>query len=283
MGRRPRRRAPAPAPMRRTSRRPSAASHRERPITSGSSRRAMPAASRAPTRTFTTQSPPTRGDRRRRHRLARRPRRWAASLNPNGRSTSWYVEYGTTTKYGSRTSTRSAGSGTATQAVVAGVANLQPGVTYHFRLVASSSLGTTRGADATFVTSGAPTVSTGPDQLRHPDADLGAGHRHREPPRPSDDLVVRVRAYARLRLQNGRAPRSAARPTSPSAHGSGPHTRRALALPRRGTQLRPGRAPDPTPRSRHRRVRSIRSVVPCAARSSARRPPTCSAGQGVVT
>jgi len=57
---------------------------------------------------------------------------------------------------------RSAGSGTATLAVAAGVSNLTPGLTYNFRLVASSSLGTTRGSNATFVTSGGPTVSTGP-------------------------------------------------------------------------------------------------------------------------
>ena len=84
------------------------------------------------------------------------------SLNPNGHSTSWYFEYGKSTSYGSRTSSRGAGSGTATLAVSAGIANLTPGATYHFRVVASSSLGTTRGADATFVTIGGPVVATGP-------------------------------------------------------------------------------------------------------------------------
>lgn len=84
------------------------------------------------------------------------------SVNPNGRSTSWYVEYGTSTSYGSKTSSRSAGSGIATLAVLATVSNLTPGVTYHFRLVASSLLGTTRGADATFATTGAPSAATGP-------------------------------------------------------------------------------------------------------------------------
>jgi len=84
------------------------------------------------------------------------------SVNPNGRSTSWYVEYGASTTYGSRSSSLSAGSGTASLAVVATVSNLRPGVTYHFRLVATSSLGTTRGADATFVTTGAPLAATGP-------------------------------------------------------------------------------------------------------------------------
>jgi RTX calcium-binding nonapeptide repeat (4 copies) len=84
------------------------------------------------------------------------------SVNPNGRSTSWYFEYGTSTSYGLKTSSRGAGSGTATLAVVASVSNLTPGITYHYRLVASSSLGTTRGADATFGTTGAPSTATGP-------------------------------------------------------------------------------------------------------------------------
>ena len=52
--------------------------------------------------------------------------------------------------------------GLAGLAVVAAVSNLRPGVTYHFRLVASSSLGTARGSDATFVTTGAPLAATGP-------------------------------------------------------------------------------------------------------------------------
>jgi Ca2+-binding RTX toxin-like protein len=84
------------------------------------------------------------------------------SVNPNGRSTSWYFEYGTSTSYGLKTSSRSAGSGTATLTVVATVSNLTPGVTYHFRLVASNSLGTTRGADATFGATGPPSAATGP-------------------------------------------------------------------------------------------------------------------------
>ena len=84
------------------------------------------------------------------------------SVNPNARSTSWYFEYGPATSYGSKTSTRSAGSGTATLVVIEPISNLTPGATYHFRLVATSSLGTTRGADLTFATTGAPSVATGP-------------------------------------------------------------------------------------------------------------------------
>ncbi len=83
------------------------------------------------------------------------------SVNPNGRSTSWFVEYGTSTRYGSRTSSRGVGSGRAAVVVAAKVSNLRPGVVYHFRLVATSSLGTTRGGDVTFMTTGAPLPVTG--------------------------------------------------------------------------------------------------------------------------
>ena len=83
------------------------------------------------------------------------------SVNPNGRSTTWFVQYGTSTSYSSRTSSRSAGSGTAAVTVAVTVSNLKPGVTYHFRLVATNALGTTRGTDATFTTTGAPSAVTG--------------------------------------------------------------------------------------------------------------------------
>lgn len=85
----------------------------------------------------------------------------AGKVNPNGRTTSWWVEYGTTTTYGSRSSSRSAGSGTTTQSVSVTLSGLSPGTLYHYRLVASSSLGTGPGADATFTTIGPPAVVTG--------------------------------------------------------------------------------------------------------------------------
>jgi hypothetical protein len=111
--------------------------------------------------TFTTQAPPTvvtvpaTG-------IGPTSATLGGTVNPNGRSTSVYVEYGTTTSYGSRTSSRSAGSGTSVITVAIPVSNLRPGVTYHFRLVGTSSLGTTRGADVAFSTLGAPLAATGP-------------------------------------------------------------------------------------------------------------------------
>ncbi len=82
------------------------------------------------------------------------------SVDANGRPTTWYFEYGTSTSYGTKTAAKSATGSTATS-VSASVTGLQAGRTYHFRIVATSDGGTTSGADATFTTSGSPAVSTG--------------------------------------------------------------------------------------------------------------------------
>ena len=76
------------------------------------------------------------------------------SVDPNGHSTSWYFEYGTSTSYGTRTSSRSAGSGRGFQSVSVTVSNLTPATIYHFRLVASNSAGTVNGSDGSLATPG---------------------------------------------------------------------------------------------------------------------------------
>ena len=85
------------------------------------------------------------------------------SVNPNGLATTYYFQYGTTTTYGSQTASTSAGSGSAAVNVNAAVTGLTAGTLYHFRLVATSSAGSTNGADLTFTTTTAqspPTVTT---------------------------------------------------------------------------------------------------------------------------
>jgi hemolysin type calcium-binding protein/purple acid phosphatase-like protein len=82
-------------------------------------------------------------------------------VDPGGEETSWYVEYGTTVSYGSRTAARSAGNGTAQVDVSEQLKSLTTGATYHYRVVATNSSGTGRGADATFATQAAPAVVTG--------------------------------------------------------------------------------------------------------------------------
>ena len=85
------------------------------------------------------------------------------TINPNGASTAYYFEYGRTTAYGSTTITTSAGSGTAEVTVTANITGLSADTTYHFRLVAANSIGTTSGSDQTFTSSASlgPTVTTG--------------------------------------------------------------------------------------------------------------------------
>jgi hypothetical protein len=87
--------------------------------------------------------------------------RLAGTVDPNGRTTTWFFEYGTTTGYGSRTPGVSAGSGTSGRNVAATVSSLTPGRLYHYRLVAQSDAGTSRGSDRTFSTAGPPLVATG--------------------------------------------------------------------------------------------------------------------------
>src|SRR3989449_6522846 len=67
------------------------------------------------------------------------------TVNPNGQATTWYFEYGTSTSYGSKTSTMNAGSGTSNVDASATLSGLAPGTTYHYRLVAPTIAGTNPG------------------------------------------------------------------------------------------------------------------------------------------
>ena len=74
------------------------------------------------------------------------------SVDPKGLSTSWHFEYGVTSSYGSQTPSQSAGSASGASSVSAILSSLTPGTTYHYRLVASSTAGTSLGADLTLLT-----------------------------------------------------------------------------------------------------------------------------------
>jgi hypothetical protein len=77
--------------------------------------------------------------------------RLAASVDPNGRATTYHFEYGTTTGYGKRTADASAGSGQSARSVSAAISGLSANTRYHFRVVASNDAGVTRGRDRSFV------------------------------------------------------------------------------------------------------------------------------------
>jgi hypothetical protein len=80
------------------------------------------------------------------------------TVNPEGLPTTYRFEYGSSTAYGSTWPLIQvfAGAGSTAQGVAVVLANLQPGVGYHYRLVASNEDGTTYGADQTFTTTGYP-------------------------------------------------------------------------------------------------------------------------------
>lgn len=78
------------------------------------------------------------------------------SVDPNGQSTSYYFEYGTTRSYGSRSGDASAGSGGSSRNVSVDVGGLQPNTLYHYRIVASNASGVVSGSDRTFRTDKQP-------------------------------------------------------------------------------------------------------------------------------
>jgi hypothetical protein len=85
-----------------------------------------------------------------------------ALLDPHGLTTTVHFQYGPTTSYGLTTAPQSQ-SGNTYRNVSASISSLTASTTYHFRVVASNSAGTTMGSDKSFSTltaTGAPVVTT---------------------------------------------------------------------------------------------------------------------------
>ena len=73
------------------------------------------------------------------------------TLDPHGLSTTVYFQYGTTNSYGSRTPDHIK-TGNDYQNVFAGISGLTAGTTFHFRIVATNTVGTRYGIDRTLTT-----------------------------------------------------------------------------------------------------------------------------------
>jgi hypothetical protein len=83
------------------------------------------------------------------------------TVNPNGVAAAAFFQYGTTTNYGSYSSTNALIITNVTLAVAGAAVNLLPATTYHYRIVATNGIGLIRGPDMTFTTAGAaPAVTT---------------------------------------------------------------------------------------------------------------------------
>ncbi len=76
------------------------------------------------------------------------------TVNAHGMTTAFYFQYGRTRKYGLRTQSDPVPSSASSANVSGEAANLSPATTYHYRLVAANSAGTSYGADRTLTTSG---------------------------------------------------------------------------------------------------------------------------------
>ena len=111
-------------------------------------------------------------------------------INPNGADTSWRVDYGLTTSYGSSTPPAGLGAGTSTLSVSQRIEGLAAGKRYHYRLVATNAKGTTRGSDHTFVTTTTPTSAT---------LQARPQPRHLRPPGRADRQARRLEDHRRAR------------------------------------------------------------------------------------
>jgi formylglycine-generating enzyme required for sulfatase activity len=87
-------------------------------------------------------------------------------VNPNGLTTTAWFEWGSNTNYGHTTSSQSLGSGALSTSASYNLNGLTPSTTYHYRVVANNSEGTSNGDDQSFTTQtaigggSAPTVAT---------------------------------------------------------------------------------------------------------------------------
>ena len=81
-------------------------------------------------------------------------------VNPNGKSTFAYFEYGLTLGYGSTTQRESKGNGSSMIGVTQSASALFPGTLYHYRCVAENGSAVSRGLDATFTTGNLPPLAT---------------------------------------------------------------------------------------------------------------------------
>lgn len=84
------------------------------------------------------------------------------SINPEGAATTYQFDYGTSSSYGSVVPAggASGGSGTTSENETADLTGLTPSTTYHYRVEATNSAGTTDGTDQTFTTSASGVTGT---------------------------------------------------------------------------------------------------------------------------
>ncbi|MCX6250948.1 MAG: BACON domain-containing carbohydrate-binding protein [Bacteroidetes bacterium] len=95
------------------------------------------------------------------------------TVNPNGLATTYHFEWGTSVSYGNNTATLSAGSGTSNVPETAAISGLTTGTTYHFRIDATNSDGTSNGIDFSFIPGAAAITTTAATAITQTTATAG--------------------------------------------------------------------------------------------------------------
>ena len=85
-----------------------------------------------------------------------------ATVNPNGATTTYHIDYGTSASYGSTSPTATLAPAASAQSVAVALSGLAASTTYHYRVVASNSGGSTDGPDETFTTAAVPPAAPPP-------------------------------------------------------------------------------------------------------------------------
>jgi hypothetical protein len=102
--------------------------------------------------------------------------RASGEINPGNLPSCYWIEYGLSAEYGSKTPEVCVGAGEAEVAVGAELVGLQPDSSYHFRVVARNELGVLAGSDFAFSTF-SPSVASLPDgRVYEVVSAVGAGH-----------------------------------------------------------------------------------------------------------
>jgi hypothetical protein len=81
---------------------------------------------------------------------------FTGTVDPQGLSTQYWFEYGTTSAFGAQTAATAAGAGNSAVTAAGSVGNLAADTVYHYRIVARNRDGTTRGTRRTVRTQRAP-------------------------------------------------------------------------------------------------------------------------------
>ncbi len=106
------------------------------------------------------------------------------TVDPEGKATEYFFEWGTTSSYGHTTEKLPLGSVDQTgHAVSAKVTGLAPGAPYHFRLVAKNEAATTPGADRNFST----LTASPPPHEEQPPPNEERPPPHEEQPPPHEE------------------------------------------------------------------------------------------------